>query len=97
MRRRGQGSGVARPRSGQRALTLAPFDAGYGRRKRFSWLLAGCDGVRALSSSGTGVPGVRAGGEAAGHPFAAVWRHEAVRRSLVGGVNQRRDHAWWGS
>jgi hypothetical protein len=56
VRRRGQGSGVARPRSGRRALTLAPFDAGYGRRKRSSGLLRGCAGHAALSSSGTGVP-----------------------------------------
>jgi hypothetical protein len=63
LRRRGQGSGVARPRSGRRALRPAPFGACCGRRRRRGvWGSCCKSGVRvdgALIKAGVPVGGSR--------------------------------------
>ena len=91
-RRRGQGSRVARPRSGRRALKPAPFGASFFKAEK----VAGGGSPRCCVLFGRCAHrgrGVRAGGLAqgtAGHPFAATRRHDGVRGAPVGGVNQNR-------
>jgi hypothetical protein len=80
-RRRGQGSGVARPRSGRRALTSAPFGARCGWRRRVS-------AVRSVAGSG-GRRCARHGrcprrwqswwGAAVIPSLRQAWRHDGVR------------------
>ena len=87
LRRRGQGSGVARPRSGRRALMPAPFGARSGLRRRDPGvvLLVGSVGVWTSRSSWPGVPGGgRPGVWAAVIPSPRQERHDGVRSVLAG-------------
>ena len=99
-RRRGQGSGGARPRSGRRALRLAPGstnDVGGGDSSG-ARVLRSHNGLAVRSSR----PGVPAGGQARVGCRSSLRRgrkqHDGVRGALAGGVNQMGDHArCWGS
>ena len=71
VRRRGQGSGVARPRSGRRALTPAPFGAAWATEKGGCGPLFVSKGVGALLSSMPVSRQIAAVERAARHPFAA--------------------------
>lgn len=76
VRRRGQGSGGARPRSRGRAVWSAPFGASWSWRRRvLARLLVACSGGWGRGSRQCGVPGgVQARGVAACHLFAAAGR-----------------------
>ena len=97
--RRGQGSGGARPRSGRRALRLAPGSTNN---------VGGEDSSGAVPQKSEWVGGalVKAGVPAGGQARVGcrsslrrgMGRHDGVRGALAGGVNQRGDHArCWGS
>ena len=97
--RRGQGSGGARPRSGRRALRLAPGSTNN---------VGGGDSSGAVPQKSEWVGGalVKAGVPAGGQARVGCrsslrrgrGRHDGVRGALAGGVNQRGDHArCWGS
>jgi len=97
--RRGQGSGGARPRSGRRALRLAPGSTNN---------VGGEDSSGAVPQKSEWVGGalVKAGVPAGGQARVGCrsslrrgrGRHDGVRGALAGGVNQRGDHArCWGS
>ena len=84
MRRRGQGSGGARPRSGRRALRPSPFGACCVGCRGSGWVLLGVRGLVDVARIRAGcVPvGSRPGG-LLGHPFAAL---VPVSRSAGGGM-----------
>ena len=86
-KRRSQGSGVARPRSGRGALTAAPFGASCSRAGRSKGALC-CFRVSGTkwssASSAAGCPGAGQADGAAGHSFAAVCGMKRVRRETVG-------------
>ena len=71
-RRRGQGSGGARPRSGRRALRSAPGSTNNVGGGDSSGAVPQGEKGLAVRSSGPGVPAGGRPGWAAGHPFAAA-------------------------
>ena len=99
VRRWGQGSGGARPRSGRRALRPAPSGACCGRAEKGSW---GCSWSRSGSmASRSSGPGSRWVGSPVGGCLSSLRRAGggmtgfAVR--LAGGVNQKGRPRRWGS
>src|ERR1035437_466873 len=98
-RRRGQGSGGARPRSGRRALRSAPGstnNVGGGDSSGAVPQKSECVGGALVMAGG---PGWGAGpGGLPVIPTPRQGRHDGVRGALAGGVNQGGDHARsWGS
>ena len=93
-RRRGQGSGGARPRSGRRALRSAPGSTnnvgggdsavGGSSEVRMGWRCA-------RQGRGPGWGQARVGCRSSLRRGRG--RHDGVRGALAGGVNQRGDHA----
>jgi len=99
-RRRGQGSGVARPRSGRRALTPTLVGARYSRRGRV-WVCAP-DVLVVLGGRDAHqgrCPRLVAGGSRCGHSFAAGVVGGMMGCAVLGsaGSIRRGDHAGWGS